>query len=310
MTTPLHNAFCSPVPPTSSVTALSVVVASFRSRPVLEASLAELLPQCARTDVEVILARLSALDDLASLSAEHPEVRIVAAPEGADLPGIRGAGLAAASGRLVALTEDHCLPGGDWVETLMGHVGGSDDVVGGAMENGRQARALDWGAYFAEYGFFAGGATDQASAPALTGANVAYDRRVVDRVAQWALDGAWENVIHARLAASGATLRFDPALRVAQGLSYMLPAFCRDRYEHGRDYARTRLAEEPAALTARWLRAITAPILPPILVWRIARRALRADQRAAFAAALPFTFTFLAAWSLGEAVGYVRGPAA
>jgi hypothetical protein len=288
---------------------LSVVVASFRARAILEACLARLLPQCETSGAELLVARSADRGDLAALAAAHPMVRVVAAPPGADLPRVRGVGLAAATGRLVALTEDHCLPAEDWVEAVGRHVDGTVDVVGGAMENARCGRPIDWGAYFAEYGFFAGASTDDdAARPLLTGANVAYHRRVVGDVAAWALDGAWENVAHARLAAAGATMRFDPAMRVAQGLSYALPAFCGDRYRHGRDYARTRLAEESVGAGGRWLRAISAPVLPPVLVWRIARRVRRAEHRAAFATALPFTFTFLAAWSIGEAIGYVRGP--
>lgn len=288
---------------------LSVVVASFRARSILEACLARLIPQCEQAGAEILVARPSDCGDLPAIGAAHPMVRLIAAPAGADLPRIRGAGLAAATRRLVALTEDHCLPADDWVEVVGRHVDGPDDVVGGAMENARRGRPIDWGAYFAEYGFFAGATTSRdAASPQLTGANVAYHRRVVGDVADWSLAGAWENVVHARLAAAGAALRFDPDMRVAQGLSYVLPAFCRDRYRHGRDYARTRLTEESVGGAGRWLRAVSAPVLPPVLVWRIARRVRRAEHRAAFAAALPFTFTFLAAWSIGEAIGYVRGP--
>jgi hypothetical protein len=298
-----------PSPPAAPASgpALSIVVASFRAPAVLRACLDRLLPQCARHGVEAIVARPPAPGDLEALAEAHTGLRVVAAPADADVPRLRGAGLAAARGRLVALTEDHCRPAPDWVERLLTHVG-RDGAVGGAMENAARTRTVDWGAYFAEYGFFAAASPAAAAGtPALTGANVAYDRAVVGRVARWASAGAWENVIHARLAADGVALRFDPMLVVAQGLTYAVPAFCRDRYRHGVDYARTRIAEERASGATRWIRAMTAPALPPLLAWRIARRARRPGQRAAFAAALPFTLTFLAAWSLGEAAGYVRG---
>ena len=291
-------------PTTGSGPTLSVVVASLRARPVLETCLARLRPPCVRAGAELIVARPPERGDLDAIAASHPGLRVVAAPAGADLPRVRGTGLAAAGGRLVALIEDHCLPAAGWVAQLRTHVGGTADVVGGAMENGQRSRAVDWGAYFAEYGIYARSRAVAGTRAALTDGNVAYHRRVVGRVAAWALDGAWENVVHARLVAAGATLRFDPELVVAQGLSHAVPAFCRDRYQHGRDFARARLAEERATGAVRWLRAVTAPALPPLLAWRIARRA---EQRSAFAAALPFTLTFLAAWSLGEAAGYVRG---
>lgn len=287
---------------------LSVVVASPRRRAVLDACLASLVPQCAAQQAELLVARPGDSADLAAPAADHPGVRVVPVAGVADVPRLRGAGLAAARGTIVLLTEDHCVPAPDWVATLGAHAQHAD-VVGGGMDNGRRERAIDWGAYFSEYGFFdaesAGADADGASRRRLiTGANVAYARRVVDQAATWMREGAWENVVHDRLAAAGAVLRFVPAARVAQDLHYAFAPFVRDRYEHGRDYARTRLREAGAG--GRWLRVATAPLLPALLTWRVARGAGGARPRA-FARALPFTVAFLAAWSAGELAGYVRG---
>jgi GT2 family glycosyltransferase len=287
---------------------LSVVVASFRARAVLEQCLAALERQLGQAGVELIVARPASLGDLDAIARAHPNVRVVgspAEPVGAELPRVRGAGLSAARGSLVALTEDHCAPANDWIARLLEHARRPVDVLGGAMDNAQRDRAVDWGAFFAEYGFFAGAD----GVPLVTGANVAYGRAVVDRVASWSLAGAWENVIHARLAEAGARLEFDPSLRVLQLLSYGLQAFCGDRYRHGFDYARVRLAEEHTTAGRRLVRAATAPLLPPVLAWRIGRRLRRPEQRSAFRSSLPFTLTFLAAWSVGECLGYLRGPA-
>jgi hypothetical protein len=296
--------------PSDEAPALSVVVASFRSRDVLNSCLAALTPQCERLGAELIVARPPEAGDLNLLTHRYQAARVIAAGPGADLPRVRGAGLAAARGEFVALTEDHCVADVAWLECLARHAGGDADVVGGAMDTARRERAIDWAAFFAEYGFFAGQPPDTAGAPAvplLTGANVAYARRVVADVAAWALDGTWENVVHDRLAARGSVLRFDGAARVSQNLSYQLSAFCADRYRHGRDYARARLAEWGGNRARRWLLAAAAPALPPVLAWRIARRVGRGPRRRAFAAALPITLAFLAAWSAGEAEGYLRG---
>ena len=79
-----------------------------------------------------------------------------------------------------------------------------------------------------------------------------------------------------------------------------------DRFEHGRDYARRRLAEEP--FTNRWLMLLASPILPFLLTTRVARAA-GPTRWATFLRALPATLAFLTAWSAGEAVGYLLGPA-
>lgn len=292
--------------------ALSVVVASFRDDRVLDACLASLLPQCEAVDVELIVARAGDPADVAHLVATYPTIRVVTVPRGTDVPRLRGAGLAAASGKLAALTEDHCVADAHWVATMRRYLGHPSDVVGGTMDNASRTRAIDWGAFFAEYGFFARRrpwTAPEGAPPLLTGANVAYARRVLDPIARWMLDGAWENVVHDRLHARGGTLVFEPAARVAQNLTYSFGPFMADRYRHGRDYARARVAESPAV--NRGVRTVLALLLPPLLAWRVARTAVDSlDRAAVFAWALPFTFAFLGAWAVGEAVGYLRGPSA
>jgi hypothetical protein len=185
---------------------------------------------------------------------------------------------------------------------------GETDVAGGAMDNARQERAVDWAAYFAEYGFFAEGANGKAgNSPLLTGANVAYSRRVVPDVISLAARGEWENIAHARLAAGGRTFQFLRTASVGQNENYRFMEFCRDRFVHGQDYARRRLAEEESG--RRWAYFLGSAALPFLLLGRVAR-ALGRQQHRPFVRALPITFGFLVAWSLGEAAGYWAGPAA
>ena len=259
--------------------------------------------------MELIVARADEPSALAALGSAHPSVRFVRVDRGTALPSIRGAGLAAALGRLAALTEDHCVADARWVETLRPYADSRIDVVGGAMDNAQPRRALDWGAFFAEYGFFSAVASPAAggSPPLLTGANVAYARRVLPDVAAWMSAGDWENVVHDRLRAQGAAFAFEPRARVGQNLTYAFGAFIADRFRHGHDYARVRLAESPGS--NRWVRIGASLLLPPVLTWRVARTATGSTSRAlAFTRALPFTLAFFCAWAAGEAVGYLRGP--
>lgn len=291
---------------------VSVVVASFRDRGVLDACLGSLLPQCSAEDVELIVARADSPTAVDSLARDYPSVRVVPVSPGSSIPHLRGAGLAAATGRIAALTEDHCVADGAWVATMRGYADRDVDVVGGGMDNARRRRALDWGAFFAEYGFFSA-VSHRPDPPAgttllLTGANVGYARRTLPNVVAWTSAGAWENVVHDRLRAAGASLVFDPAARVGQNLTYSFRSFMADRYRHGHDYARVRLAESPTE--NRWVRIVASLMLPPLLTYRVSRTAVGSARRAVeFARALPFTMAFLAAWAAGEAVGYLRGPA-
>jgi hypothetical protein len=300
----------------ASPPALSVILASRHGRTLLDACLSALVPQCAVAGAELIVARSADAGDHAEIARRYPGVRLVTAPEGTDLPRLRGLGIAAARGELVALTEDHCRACPTWVSALARHARGPADVVGGPMDNERRGRAVDWGAYFSEYGFVGedrrAAVPRPGAAPPFTGANVAYARRVVSDVAAWSELGAWENVIHDRLAAQGCVFHWDGDARVALNESHRFRPFCVDRYRHGCDYARTRLKELRAAGAPRWRRALllaVAPALPALLVYRVASRMDPGGQAIAFVRALPFTVAFLAAWSVGEFVGYLRGPA-
>lgn len=284
---------------------VSVVVASCRNRSLLTECLEELVPQCREVGAELLVARPASLGDLEYVKDEYSSVRVEAAPADSDVPLLRGIGARAARGDIVAMTEDHCVPAPGW---LKAHVDGHEEgegVVGGPMDNARRSRIRDWGAFFAEYGFFAG--RHHPDDPSLTGANVSYGREIVDRVAAAALAGEWENVIHERLAASGTSLRLQPDAVVLHNRSWEALAFCADRFRHGRDYARRRLRGAHAA-NARWIRLASTPLLPALLASRIARD-LPADHRWPFFATLPITLLFLAAWSIGEATGYLQGPA-
>jgi hypothetical protein len=234
-------------------------------------------------------------------------VRFIAAPREATIPQLRGIGMAEATGDIVALTEDHCIAKDHGVEVIMEHAMEGADVVGGGMGNAQRARTVDWGAYFAEYGFFAPSRPDgDGGAPLLTGANVAYTRRVLDEVVALARQGEWENIAHDRLLARGSILRFARTAEIFQNKNYRFRAFCADRYQHGRDYARRRLAEEP--FTRRWLMLLATPVLPFLLTARVARAAGPTGW-GTFLRALPATFAFLTSWSVGEGVGYILGPA-
>ena len=284
---------------------ISVVVASFRGLELVAESLDSLRSQCTRHGAELILARATR-EPLSALGPIAAGCRIVAAPADADVPRLRAAGLAEATGEWVALTEDHCVADAGWLDALVAAGDSGVHVLGGRMGNAKRDRATDCGAFFSEYGFFGANRVRGAvrAPPLVTGANVAYHRSVVPEVAAWAREGQWENVIHDRLYAAGRRFRLVPAARIRQNQSYRLGAFCRDRFEHGRDYAATRGRGLP--LWRRAALAATTPLLPALLTARIARL-VDPEERRELPRALPATLEFLAAWSFGEATGYVRG---
>jgi GT2 family glycosyltransferase len=271
----------------------------------LEACLRSLVEQCTAAGAELIVARPLQPGDAEMLRERFPGVRLVAAEPGSDIPRLRGLGLQSASGEAALLTEDHCVADRRWVEVLRTAIADAD-VAGGGMGNAKIERAIDWAAYFAEYGFYAGTRRGGAGPTTLLGgANVAYGPRCVRDVATWALAGEWENLSHDRVRARGGTMRFVPDAKIYQNRSYRFADFCADRYEHGGDYARGRMAQRPDM--SRAVRLLACAVLPAVLLARAARDAASVNP-VAFIRALPFTLCFLSAWSMGEAVEYWRGP--
>lgn len=279
------------------------MVASRQSAEQLAACLEALAPQCQALHAELVVARDPAAGALGDLPDRFPAMRTVQGPPGASIPVLRGLGLAAAAGNPVALTEDHLVPAPDWLDRLLAAFRPGISFVGGALENDARGRLTDWAAYFADYGFYSAARPDPAHPPLLTDANVAYRREVVAEVAAWCQAGAWENVVHDRLVAEGRGVAFARSARVRHRHRYRFGAFLRNRFEHGRDYARSRLVEQPGL--SRVGRALSAPLLVPILFFRIARSSWR-EAPVAFAGASPMLLALLAGWAAGEAVGYLE----
>lgn len=268
--------------------------------------MASLEAQCAALGAELVIVRAGDSADVALLRRQLPDAVIVEAAPQSGIPRLRGLGLATAQGHPVLLTEDHCVAGQGWLAALVAAIEQGADVVGGGMANAPTSGMTAWAAYLADYGFYSyARPADTRQPPLLTAANIAYARRVVADVAEWSLEGAWENVLHDRLAKQGAVLRFAPHARIYHDHRYRLSAFCRDRFEHGWDYARARLTEEGGR--GRWLHLLAAPVLPLVLLRRIGRAAAGED-RGAFLRALPATLFLLYGWAAGEAAGYLRGP--
>lgn len=291
--------------PTSERQSWSVVVASFRDLDLLAQCLDSIRPQCTRLGATLLVAR-AAPEAERLPSAITSGCRVVRAHDGATIPEIRGIGLTHARGEWVAVTEDHCVADAGWLEAFRAASDPEVRILGGSMGNARRKRPTDCGAFFAEYGSY-GTARDRSRGrhpPPVTGANVAYHRSVVDAVAEWALGGCWEGVIHDRLYAAGHRFRLVPAARIRQNHRYGLGAFCRDRFEHGRAHAATRRRHLTSLQKAIYCAG--SPLLPAILGWRILR-AVSPEERPYLLKGLPSLVAFLLAWSVGEAVGYARG---
>ena len=294
-------------PPTFSIL-IGLVGTEERGR-ILE-TLAALRAQHGGHSWEAILADRRGDEVSERIRTEFPEAVLFACEPGTSLPELRTRALERASGRYIAVTEDHCVPSPHWLEAMaqaFARASAGTVAVGGCVENGVADTALHWATFLCEYAGIARPVAE-GSVDRLPGMNVAYEAaalRAFDRRVLAA--GFWELCVHPTLRASGRTLHSSNAIALKHCKGFTFRLFTRQRYVYSRHFAGTRFA----AGTRRWLALAATPLLPPLVLYRICRESMRRESlRAALPRAFPFLAIFALVWAWGEAVGYALGPGA
>lgn len=294
-------------PTDAAVPDLSVVIASVNGLPYPLATLEALAGQEGDLDVEVILADCTGPSTVAAVREHFPGVRVLAYDERRSVPWLRAAGLREARGRLVAVTEDHCVPRPDWCRQIVdAHRRTGWAAVGGGVENDSTDRAVDWAVFFCEY--------HQHMSPVpfgpsdfIPGMNVAYDMAVLEPMRGVFEEGLWENFLHDRLRAEGHVLGMDPSIVVGHRKHFTVPMFLDERFNYSRSFAGMRVAGASPATRLAW--AAASLLLPGLLVTRLTRNVLRRRRHVGwYVRAFPLVVLFSVAWSLGELAGYLTGP--
>lgn len=286
---------------------LTVVIASVNGLPYPLQCLDALAEQRTVAELEVVVADCTGPATAAAIRERHPWVRLVTFDGQRSVPALRAAGVAQATGRLVAVTEDHCVPRPEWVRALIdGQRRTGWAAVGGGVEIGATDRAIDWAVYFCEYADLMSPVT-AGPARAVPGMNVAYDMDQLDPIRHVFTEGLWENVIHDRIREAGFEIGLDPAVVVDHCKHFTIAMFFSERFHYSRAYAGNRVAD--ANLATRVLWAVKSVALPPLVAFRIVRAVASKRRhgirllRTAHLIAL-----FSVVWSVGELVGYLAGP--
>ena len=252
-----------------------------------------------------------------SLGSEFPSVRFLPAPNldsaaaraGASREHhdrLRAIGLGAASGDIVALTEDHAYAAPDWCRAVVDAMREFPDAgaIGGAVECDTHS-TLNRAVWFCDFGRYQRPLPEGPSA-FVSDSNVAYRRQALAKVADTWRDDYHETSVHWAMQEAGIDLRSSSRAVVWQARAPLSWGdACRERYVWGRSFAGTR-----ATLIGgrRWVLAVASPLLPFVMTWRIARTSFARGQHAAeFTACAPAVFVLHAVWAVGECVGYVTG---
>jgi hypothetical protein len=281
---------------------VSVVIASVNGLPCVERCLAALVPQMGERAEALVVDRCGE-ETRAALRSRFPVVRVIAAEQRA-LPHMHAQGVRHARGALVAILADRFVPDPGWLAAVEDAHSGGHAVFGGAVENGGGS-PLDWAVFLCEYARFM---PPLARGPAaqLPGNNAVYGRSVLDCVVDALASGAWDGGLHERIRALGVSLWSEPTLRVTLRKEHRYGAALAQRYHAGRALAAARLAVAPP--WKRWAYAGATPLLPPLLLARLAAVVARKGrQRLRLLASLPLLLTLLLSGACGEAVGALLG---
>lgn len=295
---------------------ISVVIAVVSDTDHLRGCLNALQKQEQAPSMEWIVPHDGTDPQMRELETEFPEARF---PEFHDLrhratahggsrehhDELRARGLACASGRIIALLEDHGRVDAHWARRIMDVHQSSYAAVGGAIDN-EVDRALNWAVYFCDFGRYQNPVREGPSYY-LSDANVSYKHEVLDRIKDLWMESFHETSVHGTLLSQGETLWLSPRILVYQHRENLgLGQALRERYVWGRSFAGTRSQEVPTARRLFFL--LLSPLLPMVLVIRKIRDILRKKRLlAAFAQALPLIVLLTFMWSIGEFVGYLTG---
>lgn len=284
---------------------LSVVVAASDAVGTVADCLASLEQQTREVPAEIIVVDDSR-DGTSEIVAERfPNVRHVRCAERARVPELWRDGIKQCRGEVIVLTIAHCVPGNDWLRQIRAAHAEPYAAVGGSIEKETPSTLTDWAIYLCRYSAYMP-PLERSEVVEIAGDNASYKAAVLARYRYLMEPGFWEPVIHAAMRADGHRLLRDPRVAVSYVTSVGILRFMRQRFQHGRMFARQRAL--PPGFVYRLGRAVASPVIPIVMAARIASRVRSRARRYTrpFVRSFPILLLFLAAWSIGEMVGYLR----
>ena len=240
---------------------------------------------------------------------DYPHVQLIDCPPDMTLTEMRTLAFEASKAPIVAVTEDHCVPGPGWASTIKKAFddGGPDLVaVGGSVVNGVTDTGLDWATYLCEYSFFSPPVAEGES-EILPGMNVAYRREALESVPRELLvSGFWETTVHPLLLENGGRFVSLNELVMFHKKRFSWGLFASQRFIYSRYYAGLRFGGAP--LPKRAVASLASLALPPLLLMRAVKAAKSKGLGAEMLRASPYLLALYCVWAVGESVGALKGP--
>jgi glycosyltransferase involved in cell wall biosynthesis len=287
---------------------LSVVIAAHNAAAVIETCLSALEPQWRTQAMEVIVADGSDDGTAEIVRTRFPWVRLLHFDQPMTIPVLRGRGIEASCGAVVAILDPYSVAAADWAERVLdAHQRRQNVVIGGSVD---LYRASDqswaaWALYLNEYGLFMP-PISEGETWIVPGSNVSYKRTALFDGAKPRYSAFWKTFANWTVEGTGSPLWLAEDVKVALNKPIPLNDFLKTRYDHGRCFGGMRL--NGAGRGTRAWRAAVAPVVPLILAGRWMRGFWpKRRHRLRFLITLPVQLALFTVWSCGEACGYLRG---
>ena len=285
--------------PDSAPRELSVIVGCLDGASTIRDCLTALQAACAGIDAEILVADASA-DDTARIARESlPEARVLSLPVGTLVPSLWGAGLREAQGRVVAFTIAQCVVNPGWARALLDGIRSGATGVGGRLDVRRGTSATGRATFYLRYSAWL--SVPDGPAEEIPGDNAAYDHAALRSVRDSNGAPFWEVEAHARFRAAGRRLVVHPGATAWFADDTALGTMAARRFAHGRHSGAFRVR---SGIRTRWQMVLGAPLVPFVLLVRVATRVARAPgHMAGFASSVGAFLVLAAAWAAGEAIG-------
>jgi hypothetical protein len=256
------------------------------------------------------------MDDGDGLRALYPDVVFIDVPghfrpEDDDDPAAahliydrrRTAGLAYASGDIIAITEDHVIPGRGWCRTIADlHTRLPYGAIGGALDSGSRS-ALNRAVYYCDFSRYQN-PVPEGPAAYITDVNVSYKRTALEQVRDVWKDYYHETYVHGAMQQNGQTLWLTPKLTASHDRGQLvLRRVLAERWSFARLFAARRARQLAASKRAFFL--VASPLLPVVLTARpVIRLVQRRNTLWPLLSVLPIVFLLSCIAAAGECAGY------
>ena len=282
---------------------LSIVIASVNGWEVLGPTLAAIDALPERDRIEVVVVETVGETTREQLHA-HTRPILMIPSDRLPIPRLRYRGIAQASGRLIAVIEDHAAVDRDWAAALLNAHDGPWGAVAGAVENGVDG-FVNWAVFFCEYAPFMRPVAEGEYAD-LPGNNIAYKRPDLLKHAQVLDEGKWESWINEKLRVDGVPIASTNAMVVRHIKRFGIAYFLAQRFHFARSYAGMRRCDQSWPI--RLVYAAGSLALPALLTVRVTKTVLAKRRHLAkFAMVWPLVALFMTVGAVGEMLGYLAG---